>query len=650
MFLGSVVIIFLVAGFLIILNVNEPYEYTRVPFEVLIILTVIACIAMAAFYIKGPVFDIEGRLESTNINAMLLTVLVIIQISFLFEIISVRYQLMNYQIYDDIQEDISVIEKTADKKMDLTLGYLCADSITKIYIIDEDGTVLFSSDENDLGVQMDKTEYTYSFDTPNSICFVVDKNYIYHQLRLITENLLTVLITSLFFSVETILFMLRLISRKVEKQNSGNKVAISSGKTSTVFLDDDKSSINAFSGSGVPSSLYYIRQIAFLFYFASRLSSAFIPTMAKSLYNSGNGISADTAAGVPQSAEILLTCVAIFATTVLLEKKGWRPSFMWGINLVAAGTLLSGLSTTLLIFVIARAIVGLGYGFCWMTLRNLSLFGKNDKEQLLGFALLNAGIYAGMNCGASFGAILADVFGYKTVFIISATLTIFMSAFILRLENNLLPERKVEKNYSADNKNANPRQVLTAVLFVILMIAPASIAASFITYYLPLLFDHLGKNVTDVGRAQMIYGVFVVYAGPYLSMLIANAEGKILKRVNYIYNLMISLSMFVSGLGGVGFSFLGASLLGTADSFGFGVQNNYFLALPAVKKMGPSRSLSILSFIKKLLEMTGPFVFAIAIASGYRYGIFLLSIIFLTMTVLYGVFSYFNDRNKKNLY
>ena len=652
LFFGSVITIFLVAGFLIVLNVNEPYEYTRVPFQVLLILTLIACIAMAFFYVKGPVFDISGRLESTNINAMLLTVLIIIQISFLFEIISVRNQIMNHKIYNDIQHDIAVLEKSEPKDLNDAMRQLCADSIKKIYISTEYGTVLYSSDKTDIGRNLENTEYVYSFHMPNRICFYVDKGFIYDQLKSITLNLLTVLVTSIFLSVEIILFMLRLISKGIDRKAAENEGKSKGKKSASLYVDDeDKSSLTAFENSDVPTSLYYIRQIAFMFYFTSRLSSAFIPIMAKSLPNPFKFVSSEAAAGIPQSAEILFTCAAIFITTVILEKKGWKLPFLAGLGMVAAGTFLSGLAFNLPLFILSRAIVGLGYGVCWMTLRNLSLFGKNDTEQLLGFALLNAGIYAGMNCGASFGAILADVFGYKIVFIISACFTILISFFVIRLENAYLPKQNVKIEVSEDSRKAKPKGVISAILFVVLMIAPASIAASFVTYYLPMFFEHIGKNVTDVGRVQMVYGLFVVFAGPSLSLLISKSEGKTLKRANYFYNLLIALSIVMPAFGaGILFPFIGSSLLGTADSFGFGVQNNYFLGLPAVKKLGPAKSLSILSFLKKMLEMTGPFVFAYAISLGYRKGLIILSAIFASMTIIYAIYVFIDDWHGKNLF
>ncbi len=619
LFIGSALTIVMVAAFLVILNINEPAEYTSIPFSVLWILTAIACIAMAVFYAKGPVFDLEGRLESGNINAMVIAVLVVIKISFFFEIVSVRNQIINYRIYDEIRRDFDTVQDCSPENLNDTLRKMCDNGMKEISIIDEERIILYSSDEEAIRTTVDPTKYIYTFSKNEKICFILEDGYVSGQLKTVILNLLTVLVTSIFFSVEMVFLVIRIVSRRMD----------------TAFVD----SKGKEEDTRMLSSLYYIRQISFLFYFASRLSSAFIPILAKSLYNPFKGLADTAAAGIPQSAETLLTCSAIFLTTLLLEKKGWKIPFLAGLIMVAAGTFMSAVSGNLIIFILARAVVGLGYGFCWMTLRNLSLFGKNDKEQMVGFALLNAGIYAGMNCGASLGSILAEIFDYKTVFMVSALLTLLSSVFIIRMENAVLPKKKAEEEpVDAKEKGYNIaiQHKLIAILFVILMIAPASIAASYISYYLPLYFESIGKSVTDVGRAQLLYGIVIVYAGPALATIVVSFKKKALRNIGFVYNMLISLSLFIAGLGsGMFMPLAGAALLGVADSFGFGVQNNYFLSLPAVKNMGDSKSLSILSFIKKMLEMIGPMVFAIMIVIGYQAGIRTMAVIFAVMAVIF---------------
>jgi predicted MFS family arabinose efflux permease len=298
-------------------------------------------------------------------------------------------------------------------------------------------------------------------------------------------------------------------------------------------------------------------------------------------------------------------------------------------------------------FVLARAIVGLGYGFCWMTLRNLSLFGRDAREQMMGFALLNAGIYAGMNCGSALGAILAEIFGYKMVFVASAAFTLATSIIIIRMENALLPRRQ-EAQDDTGTKKMPMDQLIKVIAFVVLMIAPASIACSYLSYYIPLYFESIGRSVADVGRAQLLYGTVIVYAGPFLSAFVAVFRKRGLETFNYVYNLVISLSLLLPGLGaGIVLPFVGAMLLGIGDSFGFGAQNNYFLSMNAVRALGSSKSLSVLSFVKKLLEMTGPIVFAFAIALGYRVGIIVLAISFAAMCVVYFGINLFSRNEKK---
>ena len=66
LFAGSTLTIILVAVFLWVLNVGKPSEYTTEPFNILIILTIIAIICLAAFFAKGPVFNIYGKLDHST--------------------------------------------------------------------------------------------------------------------------------------------------------------------------------------------------------------------------------------------------------------------------------------------------------------------------------------------------------------------------------------------------------------------------------------------------------------------------------------------------------------------------------------------------------------------------------------------------------
>jgi len=540
LFIGSVVTVILTLLFLWILNSNESEELQKLLGLCILILGTGAILSLFFFFWKGPVFNIWGQIETSNIMAMLIAILVVIQIAFAFAAYFQEEMYLRFVLYDKQLEE----------------------------------------------------------------------SFIQAELNNTLLSTLTAMVISVFFSVEIVWLMIKITTEKTQENAQIRPMALS-----------------------------YVRQIAFLFYFASRLSAAFIPIMAKSFGETLFGMSANAAAGLPQSAETLLTCVAIFITTEILTRKGWKLSFGIGLLLVAAGTFLSAIAPSLLIFIAARAVVGLGYGFCWMTLRNLALFGKDDNQQAWGFSMLNAGLYAGMNCGSSLGAILAEQFGYQKVFFMAAALTVLCSLVIMRMENAVLhtTQEVKQENGRQEKVPFAMREMLQVVCFSIFMIAPSCIVASYLSYFLPIYFESIGRGVADVGRAQLLYGLVIVYIGPKISKVLIRKDKKLLVS-NYIYNLLFSVGLLLVGyFGGMKIAFLAVLCLAVADSFGFSVQNNYFLALPSVKRMGASRSLSYLSFLKKITEMLGPTVFALVLVLGYEAGVRVLGLVFVGAVVLFAV-------------
>lgn len=607
---GSVFVILIDMFFLWILNMNEAEKIRQMLELCILILGGVAIGAIILFFIKGPILNVYGQIEIRNIMAMMISVLIIIQLAFSFVAYSQKDQELRYEMYGDMRRVIAQLEACKNREqLQQVLNETVenSDSCEGVDITDSEGTVKYlSSDAEHIFKNENAEQYEFPFFEDSRIVFRINKNYRNRQVINIWLNLLTTLAISIFFSVEMVWGMIRIVNRK-------NTVS------------DQK-----------PEALVFVRQIAFLFYFASRLSAAFIPIMAKSMNSTLFGTGSNVAAGIPQSAETLLTCVAIFAATELLTRKGWKLPFIAGLGFAAFGTLLSAVSQSLMLFIAARAIVGLGYGFCWMTLRNLALFGQDDREKTWGFSMLNAGLYAGMNCGSALGSILAERFGYRNVFFMAVMLTLLCSVFIIRMENAVLPKSgaKKEKKKSESLPVIEKLQILA---FAVFMIAPSCIVGSYLSYFLPLYYESIGRSISDVGRTQLLYGLLIVYMGPYLSAKIIEKSSNLMW-ANFAYNAIFSVGLVVAGvLGGIWASILGVLCLGIADSFGFGVQNNYFLAFPAVESMGGEKSLSYLSFLKKITEMLGPTAYAGVILLGFEQGLVIMGFIFMAAVLCYGL-------------
>lgn len=605
--IGAVVVIMIDLLFLWILNMNESGSIQQMLHLCIFILGGAAIVTIAVFFLKGPALNVYGEVETGNILAMMVSVLVVILLAFSFASYSQKDQQLRYEMYGDMRRMINRLETAEDSD---EIGEILDDTVRSssscegVYIIDSDGNTRVSSGAALLAGKEGMQRYEFPFINDSQVVFWVNEQYRTRQIFSIWLDLLTTLVISVFFSVEMVWGMIGLVTRRSRETKDQ------------------------------PAALYFVRQTAFLFYFASRLSAAFIPIMAKQLHSSLFGMDANMAAGMPQSAETLLTCVAIFAATELLTRKGWKLPFMAGLALVALGTFLSAMATDLLVFIAARAVVGLGYGFCWMTLRNLALFGRNEKEKTWGFSMLNAGLYAGMNCGSALGSILAERFGYRNVFLMATVLTVLCSAFIIRMENTVLPKNeKTEKK--RERSPLHIREKLQIVSFSVFMIAPSCIVGSYLSYYLPLYYESIGRSVSDVGRAQLIYGLLIVYLGPWLSAKIIDKSQNLIW-ANIAYNIIFSVGLLTAGLvGGMVASLAAVVFLGVADSFGFGAQNNYFLAMPAIANMNSGRSLSCLSFLKKITEMLGPTAYSVVILLGYERGLTAMGTLFLAAVVCY---------------
>ena len=619
--LGSVAVIMIDLFFLWILNLNESGGIQQMLHLCILFLGGAAIVTVAVFFLKGPALNVYGQVETGNILAMMVSVLVVILLAFSFASYSQKDQQLRYEMYGDMRQMISRLETTGDSGQ---FGQIVDDAVKNspscegVYIIGGDGSIRVSSGAAQLAGREGMKRYEFPFINDSKIVFWINEGYRTHQILAIWLDLLTTMVVDLFFSVEMVWGMIGLVTRKNRPTEETR---------------------------GRPAALYFVRQIAFLFYFASRMSAAFIPIMAKSLNGSFLGMDANMAAGMPQSAETLLTCVAIFAATELLTRKGWKLPFAAGLGLVALGTFLSAMAGNLLLFIAARAVVGLGYGFCWMTLRNLALFGRGEKEKTWGFSMLNAGLYAGMNCGSALGSILAERLGYRNVFLMATALTVLCSVFIMRMENAVLPKGKQER----PERTGSPlsvREKLQVVSFSVFMIAPSCIVGSYLSYYLPLYYESIGRSVSDVGRAQLIYGLLIVYVGPWLSAKIIDKSGNLIW-ANLAYNVVFSVGLLTAGLvGGLAASLAAVVCLGVADSFGFGVQNNYFLALPAIASMNSGRSLSCLSFLKKITEMLGPTAYSVAILLGFERGLVAMGALFLAAVLCY-VLTGMSDKKRR---
>lgn len=610
LFAGTAAAFLIIAVFLRLINNDADWKS-------LAYLTAFSAVVLAAFFLWGRIFTDDGQIHSNIIIIMVICMLVLIELAFGFKSYGSRMAQFRLGVFNRSLEIVSAVDGTDEAQWEELLKSSHQEEFRYLAIRTSEGGLLCVSDEEAYRTD-ESPEKALSFVLYSGDRLITRSSDEYEAAfsREILIGQLTLLVTSILFSFEFVIFIIRKVSDIENPRLPGQEET--------------------------PAILSGLRQVAFLFYFASRLCASFIPTMAKSLPAGALSLSDNMLAGLPQTAETLFVCVSVVFSSAFLSKRGWKTPFLTGLAFILAGSLGCVLAKTLLPFVASRALIGFGYGFCWMTLRSIALLGKNEEQRLMGFSLLNAGLYAGMYCGSTVGSILADRYDYRTVLILSLVLVAACGGNILTMGNSFLPRE--ESAVPARQGRIPGGEILSLLLFVVLMIAPSCIMVSYSSYFLPLFYEELGRSVLDVGRVQLLYGLIIVYMGPGITRLVSRFSRSALA-ANILYLLVEAGGLILVGLSGsFPASILAMALFGLGDAFGFGVQNSFYMALPINRRFGSSRSLMHLSLIKKLTEMLGPTVFALAMGAG---GIGALGILFAALVALYSILTLLRGRRDK---
>jgi predicted MFS family arabinose efflux permease len=438
--------------------------------------------------------------------------------------------------------------------------------------------------------------------------------YIKSRNRAIVVDALTLLVTTILFSVEIVLFL-----------------GLYFGQQTLRYEDTTAIQLN---GNKIHSDISVVRPQAFVFFLAASMATSFLPVILKN-YDPIFGLPENIFLGLPLTLEIFASIVTTMVTGAVLDRHGWRPPFIAGLCIVAFGTLLSAIASSTIVFLLARLITGAGYGFAWMSLRGYVAQSGSEKSQTTGFAALNSGIYAGINCGVILGAFLIERLSYSGIFWVALVFMGVAIAFSLAFTKNQMPKPvarsapmgQVSRPLIADSK--------VMIMFVTVAI-PTSICLMFLNYFVPVYAKSIGITPSDVGRLFLLYGLCVVYLGPVLSRTVVG-------KYSFRSSTSVSYLLVISGLLLFGFlpgpitCAIAVMALGLSDGIGLVAQNNYFLSLEAVKQYGVGKSLGVFSIVKKIGQTVGPMIFGWLSMVGM--GIGFLGIVFAIALLLFFVTS-----------
>jgi predicted MFS family arabinose efflux permease len=275
-------------------------------------------------------------------------------------------------------------------------------------------------------------------------------------------------------------------------------------------------------------------------------------------------------------------------------------------------------------------VVGTGYGLTLMACQGFVITYSDDRSKAQGLAHLFAGIYSGSLCGGATGAILAELFGYKMVFAVGAAVLasviiytiLFMRHAFEKPEfspaNPVKPGSLVNPAASKETRPYKIWRFLTNRNVVGLMLfssLPASIAViGFLNYFSPIYLNRAGVSQATIGRVLMIYGICLIYVGPFISRYVDASNRK--KAFIFLGCILGSgaflIFRFFDGLMAASVAVL---LLGLSNSLVLAAQSAFALRLRVTQELGAGKAIGIFRSTSRLGQVTGPVIFSWLIAA-----------------------------------
>jgi len=177
------------------------------------------------------------------------------------------------------------------------------------------------------------------------------------------------------------------------------------------------------------------------------------------------------------------------------------------------------------------------------------------------------------------------------------------------------------------------RTVLALIFFSSL---PAAIAAiGFLNYFSPIYLNRLGASESTIGRILMVYGVCLIYIGPFISKYVDAAENK--RAYIFLGCLLGSCAFLVFNfLGGFTAAIIAVFLLGLSNCLVLASQSAYALSLEVTREFGEGKSIGIFRATSRIGQMLGPIIFSsIILATDINQGITFLGLFYLITALLF---------------
>ncbi len=389
-----------------------------------------------------------------------------------------------------------------------------------------------------------------------------------------------------------------------------------------------------------------LRMITFLIFFLTNLATSFLPVYAMKISSNAEtfGIPAEVLAAIPISAEVLSGAVFSILGVGICEKLGNGKAVVLAGLVFAAGFGLR-VVPNIWILTLGNALLGLGWGIILLLVNTkIAMMPEGMKDE--GFSHYNAAGLNGVNGGVVFGGFLVQWISYRTLFIVTAVL----SLLVLVLAKKYLSD----ENGQAEEEEGGAGEIGTVrflfqpriIGYFMLLLVPVIACGYYLNYMYPIIGAEWGLSETNIGYSYLLNGLCVML----LSGTLTNAfhtkkrQGLVLSVLLYVMAFVI-----VAQLQSIPALFAALVLLGVSDSFGLPLLTSYFTDEKLVERYGYDRAMGIYSLFENGAQAAGSFVFSYVLLIGVKRGLLMVSGVLLVTILLFSLMAMSGWRKEKKV-
>jgi len=194
-----------------------------------------------------------------------------------------------------------------------------------------------------------------------------------------------------------------------------------------------------------------------------------------------------------------------------------------GMLLSALGLGLLALQNDIFMVILARALSGLGQGILFIAVQTYILMTVSPSKRTQGVSIIVFGFQGGMISGLAIGSLLVPYVGEQGVFLLCATIGVFMAIYALVMVPLIKQPDTSKSSLSSTMRELGSNMILVLrnlsfLKTMFLVGIPAKmVLTGVIIFALPLLLAQKEYYQEDIGQIIMLYGVCVLLSTHYVS-------------------------------------------------------------------------------------------------------------------------------------